>query len=59
MKKSLLFAFTAICSVGSAAAFDVEVDGIAYNKLSEDEKTLEVTFHTPAADDYSKPTGGY
>lgn len=59
MKKSLLFLAAVVASVSGVSAFDIEVAGIAYNKLSETEKKLEVTYHTPAADDWSKPTGGY
>ena len=59
MKRTLLFLAVVIASISNVSAFDVEINGIAYNKLLEADKTLEVTYHIPAPDSWSKPVGDY
>ena len=58
--KSLKFLFTALlllcCTV--ATAHDFEVDGIYYNILSEEEKTVEVTCRGSYYNDYSNEYNG-
>lgn len=44
VKAALLIPAIAMLLSPSASAYDFEHDGIAYNILSEDEQTVEVTF---------------